>query len=357
MSPRIVVVTTSFPAHDGDPSGHFVRAHARALAAAGVSAIPGSPPPRVHVIAPLGDASDPPFFQAPLVVHPAGGGSLFRFPGALARARQRPLRLAGAAAFAAGVRRRLRELAPIDHLVAHWIFPCAWPLCAATAAPLDVVAHGADVRVLVAAPSQVRVAIVSALLDRGARFQLVAAHLLDALAASLPADLAARLRASSRVEPAPIEIPDVRAGAARVRASLDLGAGERLAVCVGRLVPGKRVELAIAAAARARVRLAIAGDGPERARLESIARTCGARATWTGALPRGEALAWIAAADVLVHTSASEGAPTVVREARALGTRVVACASGDLVRWAKSDPGIVIAPPDARVIAERIAAG
>ena len=61
-------------------------------------------------MAPLGAADDPPILQSPLVVHPAGGGSIFAFPGALARARERPLRLGGAAAFAAGVRRRLRLL-------------------------------------------------------------------------------------------------------------------------------------------------------------------------------------------------------------------------------------------------------
>lgn len=346
MSPRIVIVTTSFPAHEGDPSGHFVRSHSRSLAETGAA---------VHVVAPLGAATHPPIFQPPLVVHPAGGGALFGFPGAIARARERPLRLAGAAVFAAGVRRRMRELAPIDRIVAHWIFPSAWPLCALTSAPIDVVAHGADVRALAAMPAPIRAAILSSLLERGARFQFVAAHLLDALAAALPEELAARLRASSRVEPAPIEIPDVRAEAARLRASIALGEGEPLAVCVGRLVPDKRIDLALHAAAQARVHLAIVGDGPERARLSAIARTSGAHVTWTGALPRVEALAWIAAAAVLVHPSASEGAPTVVREARALGTRVVACAAGDLARWAEADAGIVIAAPDARALAEAIA--
>jgi teichuronic acid biosynthesis glycosyltransferase TuaC len=289
-------------------------------------------------------------------VHPAGGGALFCFPGAIARARERPFRVASAAVFGAGVRRRLRELAPIDRLVAHWIFPCAWPLCAGVDVPLDVVAHGADVRLLVAAPAPMRAAIVARLIDRAARFQFVAAHLLDALAASLPAGLAERLRASSRVEAAPIEIADVSVEAARLRASIEIADGERLAVCVGRLVAGKRVDLAIRAAARAGVRLVVAGEGPERAHLEVLARSCGARVTWAGALPREAALAWIAAADVLVHTSASEGAPTVVREARALGTRVVACAAGDLVRWSEADAGIEIVAPDPHAIAARIAA-
>jgi teichuronic acid biosynthesis glycosyltransferase TuaC len=44
----------------------------------------------------------------------------------------------------------------------------------------------------------------------------------------------------------------------------------------------------------------------------------------------------------LLSTSAHEGAPSVVREARALGVPVVAVAAGDLAEWAKADPGIVV---------------
>ena len=289
-------------------------------------------------------------------MHPAGGSSLFGFPGAIARASQNPLRLAGAAAFARGARRRLRELAPFDRAVAHWMVPCAWPLLARTEVPLDVVVHGADARLLLRAPSAARGAIVASLLDRGARFQLVAAHLLEELATSLPGSLARRFHEASRVEPAPIDVPDVDDAAATLRASLELRDDERLVVCVGRFVAGKRFDLAVTAATSITpaARLVLVGDGPERARLEALCSSHGARAIVTGVLPRLDALAWIAAADVLLHPSADEGAPTVVREARALGTPVVACAAGDLVRWAQLDPGIVIAEPDARAIAEAL---
>ncbi len=310
----------------------------------------------MHVLAPFGSASDPVVVRDSLHVHPAGGSLLFGFPGAAARFAENPLRLAGAAAFAEGVRRRLRELAPFDRVVAHWIVPGAWPLLMGVDAPLDVVSHGADVRLLVRLPEPLRCAIVRSLLERGARFQFVAAHLRDTLAASLPSDLAARLGATSFVEPAPLELPDVEPAAARLRASLDMKEGEPLAVCVGRLVPEKRYNLALAGVARVapRVRLAIVGDGPERLRLEALAARSGVLTMSMGALPRPQALAWIAAADVLVHPSATEGAPTVVREARALGTSVVACAAGDLERWAQSDAGIAIVPPDPRAIGDAV---
>lgn len=63
-----------------------------------------------------------------------------------------------------------------------------------------------------------------------------------------------------------------------------------------------------------------------------------------GQLPRNETLKWIGAADALVSASRHEGAPTVVREARALGVPVVAAAAGDLLEWAKSDPGLHVVP-------------
>jgi teichuronic acid biosynthesis glycosyltransferase TuaC len=50
----------------------------------------------------------------------------------------------------------------------------------------------------------------------------------------------------------------------------------------------------------------------------------------------------MAAADVLVSASREEGAPTVVREARALGVPVVAVPCGDLATWAAADPGIAL---------------
>jgi teichuronic acid biosynthesis glycosyltransferase TuaC len=343
--PRVVVVATSFPRDEGDPSGHFVQSHALALASAGAS---------VHVVAPFGRAVDRPQARAGLTVYPAGGGALFGFPGALARARGNPLRLAGAPVFAAGVRLRLRQIAPFDRAVAHWIVPGAWPLLAGIDVPLEVVSHGADVRLLVRSPAPLRSAIVRGLLERGACFQFVAMHLLDTLARSLPLALADRLRTSSRVEPAPIELPDI--GESSTRAGEALARAEPLALCVGRLVPEKRYHLVIGALAGLSppVRLVMVGDGPERARLEALASSSGLRTTWTGALPRREALAWIAAADVLLHPSASEGAPTVVREARALGTAVIACAAGDLALWAKTDAGITIVAPNASAIREAV---
>ncbi|WP_437652199.1 glycosyltransferase family 4 protein [Sorangium sp. So ce1182] len=363
---RAVVVTTSYPVSDEDPSGHFVRSSAQALARSGAE---------VHVIAAGGSVLDPPSQDGGLVVHRAGGGALFAWPGAVARARESPRRLLSAGPFALSVLARLREIGPVDRAVAHWIVPCAWPLLlaaprawplllAAPRARLEVRAHGADVRLLLGAPRAARAAVVGALLRRDARFVFAARALLDVLAGALAPEQARALVDASRVEPPAFDLPPVAERARALRGALAQRPGERLAVVACRLIPTKRVELAIEAARAAGpgLLLVVIGDGPERAALERRAgcgdgaaasagdAVCGA-VRFTGALPRREALAWVAAADVLLHPSSHEAAPTVIREARALGVPVIACDAGDVVAWAKDDGGILVAEGTAASLA------
>jgi len=103
----------------------------------------------------------------------------------------------------------------------------------------------------------------------------------------------------------------------------ELGA-HRVAVSVGRLVASKRVDKVIDYVSRTATveRLVVVGDGPERSRLEGLASRLGVEVEFLGMVSRSRALAWIGAADVLVHASEAEGSSTVVREAEALGTRV-----------------------------------
>jgi glycosyltransferase involved in cell wall biosynthesis len=167
------------------------------------------------------------------------------------------------------------------------------------------------------------------------------------------------LASVARVEAPALDVPIDLQASAQLRASCGLKPGQILAVSVGRLVPKKRVDLAIAAAehARGRARLVIVGDGPERERLEKRATRMGvssAQVTFAGLAPRPLALAWIRASDVLVHLSEAEGAPTAVREARSMGVPVVACPAGDIAAWARTDPGIVLCAPSAAAVADAI---
>lgn len=338
---RIAVVTTSFPRHEGDPSGHFVEADALRLAREGHD---------VHVVAPGGSPFERPKVRGPLTIHRAGGGLLFAWPGALARAREQPLRALDAGPFALGVRARLRALGRVERLVAHWLVPSAWPLLVGVPGALTAVAHGADVRLLLSAPAPLREQVIRALLAREPQLLFAAAHARDALRDKLPFALAERLAARSRVHPPELDVPDVRARSRALRSELALGEHERLVVVCARLVASKRVELAVSAARAPGLRLVVVGDGPERVGLEALAEGLGPRARFLGALPRREALAWIGAADVLLHPSALEAAPSVVREARALGVPVVACDAGDVAEWAKDDAGLLVAAADAEAL-------
>jgi glycosyltransferase involved in cell wall biosynthesis len=315
---RVVVVTTSFPQHRDDAAGCFVEADARALD--GV----------VDVVC-VGPRA-PCEWREGLRVHRVGGDALFGWPGASSRLRRDPWRIIGAGDFAWGARRKLRELRPFDAVVAHWLLPSAL-LCRGY--PLErAVAHGADVRLLVAMPRALRDAVMHVVLGSGARIQFVAHALRDALVGALSPSLARALARVSFVEPCPLDMPEV------VRVPGPVG----LVVC-GRLVAGKRVALTLEVAAATDTPLVIIGDGPLEAELRARAAALGVRATFTGRLPRGQALGWIAAADALLSCSLHEAAPTAVREARALGVPVVATPAGDLVHWASRDPGILVVPP------------
>jgi hypothetical protein len=119
---------------------------------------------------------------------------------------------------------------------------------------------------------------------------------------------------STSVEPAPIDTrraPD----RARARRMLRLDT-TRLIVIVGRLVRSKRVDVALRSAALVpKANVVVIGDGPEAAEL--AAEHPGVR--FVGLVPRDQALTWIAAADLVLSASRSEGAPTVIREAPRAG--------------------------------------
>jgi glycosyltransferase involved in cell wall biosynthesis len=203
--------------------------------------------------------------------------------------------------------------------VAHWVVPSAWPVSISEHTPLELVSHGADVRLLQAMPAPVRERVVRALIERAERWRFVAEHLRDGLAGSLPPALAAEVLRLASIDPAPIDVPDVRAEAVHKRA---LMGPLPFATCVGRLVASKRVDLAIATAAREGLRLVVVGDGPDRDRLERLAKREGALVRFVGLVDRTEALAWLAASDELFFASEAEGLSTVLREAEALGVVV-----------------------------------
>ena len=170
-------------------------------------------------------------------------------------------------------------------------------------------------------------AVTSAAFLRAERLFARFTDLYAAVGAEL-ADLYANARVGPRdrfhIVRSPIDIGEFAAARAAEGAADD----ESRAVAVGSLEPRKRFDLVIRCLAdqlrRGDLSLAVAGDGPERKRLEALTHELGVdqRVRFLGYVEQPAQL--IASAHVLVHASRMEGVPQVVIQALAAGTPVVA---------------------------------
>jgi glycosyltransferase involved in cell wall biosynthesis len=102
------------------------------------------------------------------------------------------------------------------------------------------------------------------------------------------------------------------------------------AIFVGRLVPNKKVALALAAFAKAAEMgsaqtLTVVGDGPDRPVLQNLARDLGvgAMVTFTGEVDEDTKLKLLIAADVFLSASPREGIAIAVLEAMSAGTPAI----------------------------------
>jgi len=324
MTERVVVVSSSYPANLDDPSGHFVASDVRRMREAR------------HEVLVLAPSSTPRDATGPSGERIAwlAGGDAFGWPGVMARLAERPTRAVGVLAFVARARAVLRRSGPWDRLVAHFVLPSVWPVTdgLSPARHLEAVVHGSDVRLAARFPSIIRRRIARRL----AAFDVRCVS--DELRSELERAFGRELAQRARVEPPPLDLPS-SPGRRAARLELGVAESERLLVVAGRLVPGKRARVALGAARLVpRARIVVVGDGPERAALErDFPDAC-----FVGRVGRARALVWLAAADALVVASREEGAPSVVREARALGTPVVALPAGDLAAWQRNDAGLFV---------------
>jgi glycosyltransferase involved in cell wall biosynthesis len=162
--------------------------------------------------------------------------------------------------------------------------------------------------------------------------------------------------------------PDPPADArARFRSEAGVGDDELLLTWVGRLVPIKRVDIALRALARARslgadVRLAIVGDGELRSELEESARQIGVDDAAVFLGYREDMVGVTAGADIALLTSANEGTPVSLIEAGAAGRPAVATHVGGVADVVTPRTGILVPFDDqsadalGEAIAERAAA-
>src|SRR5262245_28252374 len=106
----------------------------------------------------------------------------------------------------------------------------------------------------------------------------------------------------------------------------------------------------------ARARLAVAGSGPEEARLRQFARELGACASFVGPVSGEDKITLLTRADVLILASYSEGLPYALLEAMAAGTAVITTRVGaipDVVT--EGVHGLFVPSRDAGAIARAIA--
>ena len=105
------------------------------------------------------------------------------------------------------------------------------------------------------------------------------------------------------------------------------------------------------------VTLAIAGDGPDRTKLERRARELGlhSRARFLGAVSRESVLRLFRAADASVVSSAWENLPHTVVEALRVGSPVIATAVGGIPEVVRDgENGLLVPPGDPDALAEAI---
>jgi glycosyltransferase involved in cell wall biosynthesis len=141
---------------------------------------------------------------------------------------------------------------------------------------------------------------------------------------------------------------------------------ESLVLFVGRFVEKKGCEYLVRALARLRAqghpaRGVLVGDGPLRPTLERLAGESGADVTFTGFLPLPEVRDWLAKAHVVAVPSVtasngdSEGLPTVILEAQAMGTPVVATRhAGNAEGVLEGRSALIVAERDVGGLAESV---
>jgi glycosyltransferase involved in cell wall biosynthesis len=149
--------------------------------------------------------------------------------------------------------------------------------------------------------------------------------------------------------------------ASTARTTLGLAVDTPVVAVVRRLVPRTGVDVLLEAwraLDNGRALLAIAGDGPERGRLEAQAATLGLHnVRFLGAITDHEVATLYRAADLtVVPSTALEGYGLVVLESLASGTPVVVTDSGGLPEAvAGLDAGLVVPAGDADALSARIA--
>lgn len=144
---------------------------------------------------------------------------------------------------------------------------------------------------------------------------------------------------------------------ARAEAKRDMDVNGPLFICTGALIARKNQDLVIEAiAAFPDATLLLAGDGPDRSRLEALAARLGLseRVRFAGNVPHDELPRLTAAADIAILVSRSEGLANAWVEALSCGTPIIISEAGGARELVGSDSAGRIADQSAAAITAAI---
>ncbi|HJQ18557.1 MAG TPA: glycosyltransferase [Allosphingosinicella sp.] len=244
--------------------------------------------------------------------------------------------------------REIRARFPFDVIDAEFFWPdgpAAMHLAAALGVPFSVKARGSDISHWGRQP-----AIRKQLLDAAA----AAGGLLAVSQALKRSMVALGMREDRiRVHYTGVDLDRFRPRDRR-EAKAAMGIAGALIATVGALIPRKGQALALDALARLPdATLALAGEGPDRKALEAQARALGlgARVRFLGAQTPEQVADLLAAADLMLLPSRSEGLANVWIEAMASGTPVVAPTIDGAEEAITPEAGILV-PREAAALAE-----
>jgi glycosyltransferase involved in cell wall biosynthesis len=309
---RVVFVTHNYPRWPGDLSGAFLATLAGGLMARGHE---------VRVIAPSDAGKGGEDEQAGVPVqrvrYAVSARETLAYSGRMQEAARTPGGLVALVdlwrAFRRAVRRELREGADVVH--AHWWIPAG--LALPPNAPTILTSHGTDAALL---PRSAIARILARPVYRRAR-----------VVTAVSKELSGWIQTSTGrhipkeyVQPMPVDTT-----------GWPWTEGDGGAITIARLVPQKRVHLALEAIAALKdlgypMGLTVVGDGPERPALEALASRRGVAdlVHFAGRIPPEQIPAALARAEIMLLPAQGEGFGLAAAEALMVGVPVVGCWDG-----------------------------
>ena len=328
---KIGVLTTSYPRYENDIAGCFVRDLNLAFVERGHCVkvlVPEPSHPRT-----LRDL--PQIEVRPVAyIRPQRFQRSFYGPGAPYKLKRSVIALAGAASFVPALAAKAAlELRDCDALISHWALPCgAIGAAIADGRPHIALCHSADVHLLSKLP--LRKIVARSIAKKSCALWFVSEELRISFTKLLD-----ERGPQTPVKVGPIGTPSVAKITAEFRQGLrrQFNMQQFTLLYLGRLVPIKGVDLLIRAVTQLpNIHLRIAGDGPERARLEHMTAPLGDRVRFEGIVGGDKKSGLLHAADALVVPSRREtsgrreGLPTVVIEAMMHGLPTIVSDEGGM---------------------------